>query len=61
MKIPPRVTFFVQVVAAIISAFVQIGVKRLLEHAVPDLCAENQASNLVCPQNAVFYSSSIIW
>lgn len=61
MKVPPRITYAVQIVAAILSAFTQIMVKRILEAAVPDLCAENQASNLVCPQNAVFYSSSIIW
>lgn len=61
MKVPPRTTFAVQVIAALLSGFTQVAVKRILEAAVPDLCADQQASNLVCPQNAVFYSSSIIW
>ncbi|GAA5982688.1 hypothetical protein JCM11641_002337 [Rhodosporidiobolus odoratus] len=61
MKIPPRATFAVQVIATIITSVVQVGVKRWLESAVPDLCAPDQKSLLTCPYAEVYYSSSIVW
>jgi hypothetical protein len=61
MKIPPRVTFAVQIVAAILSAFVQIGVKKFLVATVPDLCDKHQANLLTCPNTSVFYSASVLW
>ncbi|POW08320.1 hypothetical protein PSTT_07585, partial [Puccinia striiformis] len=61
MKIPPRVTFVVQIVAAILSAFVQIAVKKFLVATVPDLCDKHQANLLTCPNTSVFYSASVLW
>jgi nucleoside recognition membrane protein YjiH len=63
MKLPPRITFTVQIVCGIISCLVQIGTKAWLESAVPDLCSPEQATKalLVCPIGGVFFSSSIIW
>ncbi|PLW42849.1 hypothetical protein PCASD_07221 [Puccinia coronata f. sp. avenae] len=61
MKIPPRVTFVVQIVAAILSAVVQIGVKKFLVATVPDLCDKHQANLLTCPNTSVFYSASVLW
>ncbi|GAA6064754.1 hypothetical protein JCM10212_002673 [Sporobolomyces blumeae] len=61
MKIPPRATFTVQIVATAVTAFVQVGVKRWLVGVVPDLCDEQQAAFLTCPNARVFYSASIIW
>ncbi|GAA5913408.1 hypothetical protein JCM8208_004757 [Rhodotorula glutinis] len=61
MKIPPRATFTVQIVAAVVTSFVQVGVKRWLMAVVPDLCAMDQPAHLSCPYAATFYSASIIW
>ncbi|KAI8459070.1 oligopeptide transporter 4 [Phakopsora pachyrhizi] len=61
MKIPPRVTFIVQIVAAILSAVVQIGVKKFLVATVPDMCDKHQANLLTCPNTSVFYSASVLW
>ena len=61
MKIPPRNTFTVQIVAALVSSLVQIGVKQWLFKAVPDICSPDQKDLLICPQIAVFYHTSVIW
>lgn len=61
MKIPPRVTFMVQLCAACIAAGSQVGVKKTLEALVPDLCTRDQHALLSCPTSAVTYEASIIW
>ncbi|GAA5845075.1 hypothetical protein JCM5353_007423 [Sporobolomyces roseus] len=61
MKIPPRATFSVQIVATTITSVVQVGVKRWLVSRVPDLCDRQQSFLLICPNVRVFYSSSVIW
>ncbi|GJN94762.1 hypothetical protein Rhopal_007854-T1 [Rhodotorula paludigena] len=61
MKISPRSTFSVQVVATVVTAFVQVGVKRWLNSVVPDLCDGTQSARLVCPAATTYYSASIIW
>lgn len=50
-----------QIVAALVTSFVQVGVKRWLMGVVPDLCARDQSANLSCPYAATYYSTSIIW
>ncbi|KPV72916.1 uncharacterized protein RHOBADRAFT_39051 [Rhodotorula graminis WP1] len=61
MKIPPRATFTVQIVSTFVTAFVQVGVKRWLMSAVPDLCAPDQSARLICPYTQTYFSNSIIW
>lgn len=61
MKVPPRTTFICQVVAAVLSALVQIAVKALVVAIVPDLCELDQPSGLSCPYVGTMYSASIIW
>ncbi|KAJ8291250.1 Glutathione transporter 1 [Rhodotorula toruloides] len=61
MKIPPRATFSVQVIATFVTAFVQVGIKRWLVAVVPDLCASNQSAHLICPYARTFFSASIVW
>ncbi|GAA5877802.1 hypothetical protein JCM16303_000242 [Sporobolomyces ruberrimus] len=61
MKIPPRSTFTVQIVATFLTSFVKVGVKRWLNSQVHDLCSPHQSALLVCPGVRVLYSSSIFW
>jgi OPT family oligopeptide transporter len=61
MKIPPRATFMVQVISALFSCLVQIGVKAWLVSTVPDLCRAGQADRLTCPSASVGYTAAIIW
>jgi len=61
VKIPPRSTFMVQLVATIMAAFVQVGVKNWMFANIKDMCSKEQASQLTCPHNQVFYTASAIW
>ncbi|GAA5831598.1 hypothetical protein JCM3766R1_004947 [Sporobolomyces carnicolor] len=61
MKVPPRATFAVQMVATTLTSLVQVGVKRWLVAEVPDLCETHQHFLLTCPTVRVYYSASIIW
>ncbi|GAA5988414.1 hypothetical protein JCM10908_003555 [Rhodotorula pacifica] len=60
-KIPPRVTFTVQIGAVAVTAIVQVVVQRWLISSVPDLCALEQAARLTCPNAHVLHSASLIW
>jgi len=61
MKIPPRVTFGVQVVSAVLNCLAQVGTKEWLRASVPDLCSPRQRDLLTCPYNEVFFNTSVIW
>ncbi|KAI1656429.1 small oligopeptide transporter [Daldinia decipiens] len=61
MKIPPKVTFWCQVVASIWAVFVQIAVMNWTLGALPDVCAVTQPSHFSCPNGRAFFSSSIVW
>ncbi|KAL7622032.1 hypothetical protein AAE478_007533 [Parahypoxylon ruwenzoriense] len=61
MKIPPRVTFWCQVVASIWAVFVQIAVMNWTLGNIPDVCSNTQPSHFSCPNGRAFFSSSIVW
>ncbi|KZT27098.1 oligopeptide transporter [Neolentinus lepideus HHB14362 ss-1] len=61
IKVPPRATFLAQAVATILAAFVQVAVKQWMFDNIPDICDANQASQLICPHNQVFYTASAVW
>lgn len=61
VKVPPRATFVAQLVATILAAFLQVGVKTWMFRNVPDICTANQKSQLTCPHNQVFFTASAVW
>ncbi|KAK9895729.1 putative oligopeptide transporter [Cystobasidium minutum MCA 4210] len=61
MKIPPRVTFMVQLTGTLVAGASQLGVKRAIEILVPDVCSPQQKAGLSCAVSAVMYEASIIW
>ncbi|KAI1141729.1 OPT family small oligopeptide transporter [Hypoxylon sp. FL0543] len=61
MKVPPRVTFWCQVVASIWAVFVQIAVMNWTLGALPDVCSNTQPSHFTCPNGRAFFSASIVW
>ena len=48
-------------VATILAAFIQVGVKEWIFKNVEDICHPNQISQLTCPHNQVFYTASAVW
>jgi len=61
IKVPPRATFLVQLVATVVVSFLQCLIKEWIFSNVPDICSPNQPSHLTCPHNKVFFTASIIW
>jgi hypothetical protein len=51
----------VQLVATVLSSFLQVLVKEWLFSSVPDICSPNQKSHLTCPHNKVFFTASAVW
>jgi hypothetical protein len=61
MKIPPRVMFSVQVVAAVISCFVATGVQDWAFANIEDICTPHQKQGFRCPGSTTFATASVIW
>lgn len=61
VKVPPRATFMVQLVATTIAAFVQVGVKEWMFSNIDSICHDHQPAHLTCPHNRVFLTSSAVF
>ncbi|KAI0129119.1 OPT family small oligopeptide transporter [Xylariales sp. AK1849] len=61
MKVPPKVTFWCQVIASIWAVFVQIAVMNWTLGNIPDCCTTGQPAKFSCPNGKAFFSSSIVW
>ncbi|KDR75502.1 hypothetical protein GALMADRAFT_140147 [Galerina marginata CBS 339.88] len=61
VKVPPRATFMVQMIATILASFIQVGVKEWIFANVKGVCQPDQASQLTCPHNQVFFTASAVW
>lgn len=61
MKIPPRVMFSLQMVAAVVSCFLVTGMQTWMLDNIPDVCTRQQASGFICPGSSTFFTASVIW
>lgn len=61
MKINPKATFLVQLVATGWTAIVQWAVKQFMFTHVERLCYPDQAQRFDCPNTGLFFTSSIVW
>ncbi len=61
MKIPPKVTFWAQVIPTIWAVFVQIAVMNWTLGHVEHACDNLQKDHFTCPNGRAFFSSSIVW
>ncbi|RYP71809.1 hypothetical protein DL769_004615 [Monosporascus sp. CRB-8-3] len=61
MKVPPKTTFWCQVVAIMWAVFVQIAVMNWALGNIPDICTPLQPDSFTCPNGQAFFSNSIIW
>jgi OPT family oligopeptide transporter len=55
------ISVIVQLVATILAAFIQVGVKEWMFNNIHDICETHQPSRLTCPHNRTFYTASAIW
>ncbi|KAJ6560262.1 OPT oligopeptide transporter [Mycena capillaripes] len=61
MKIPPRMMFTIQLVAAVITCFVVTIVQSWMFANVAGICTPDAPDNFVCPSTNVFATASITW
>ncbi|KAG6837863.1 hypothetical protein H0H93_013016 [Arthromyces matolae] len=61
MKVPPRVMFSVQLVAAVVSCFVVIFVQDWLLSNIDGICTREQVNGFVCPSSSTFATSSLVF
>jgi len=61
MKIPPRMMFLCQTVAALIASFVVVGVQNWMFGNIEGMCEPGQADSFTCPGIKVFGTASLIW
>ncbi|KAJ7584137.1 OPT oligopeptide transporter, partial [Mycena floridula] len=61
MKIPPRMMFIVQVVAATISSIATISAQAWVLDNVEDVCTPEQVHGFICPGTRSFGAASMIW
>ena len=58
--IPPRVTFFAQMVATLVSTFVAVGIVNY-QLTIPDVCEPDQKDHFICPGINTFFTASVLW
>jgi len=61
MKIPPRIMFTAQVMAAVVAGTVQLGVQAWMFTNIKGMCDPHQPDGFICPSTQVFGTASIIW
>ncbi|CAI6332826.1 unnamed protein product [Periconia digitata] len=61
MKVPPKIAFIAQLVAAVWASIVQIAVMNWTLGNIPDVCTILQKDHFTCPNGRAFFSSSIVW
>ncbi|KAI9738728.1 MAG: hypothetical protein M1834_008233 [Cirrosporium novae-zelandiae] len=61
MKIPPRLLFYVQLVATLVSSLTQIGVLNWMFLNIPGICTSEAINGFICPLARVHFNGSILW
>lgn len=61
VKIPPKQTFFAQMVATLISTLVCTGVLNFQMNNIPDVCTPGQKNHYTCPGITTFFTASVLW
>ncbi|KAF5023251.1 hypothetical protein F66182_4684 [Fusarium sp. NRRL 66182] len=60
LKIPPRFTFWAQMVPTFVSTFVSIGVLQYQIH-LPGVCTPNAPYRFTCPGLNKFFTAAVLW
>ncbi|KAJ4152764.1 hypothetical protein LMH87_009284 [Akanthomyces muscarius] len=60
LKIPPRITFFAQMVPTLATTFVAIGVLTY-QITIKDVCTENAPFLFYCPNETGFFTDAVLW
>ncbi|KAB2575833.1 Glutathione transporter 1 [Lasiodiplodia theobromae] len=61
VKIPPRVTFFAQSAATLVSAFVCTGVMNFQMRHIHDICESDQKDKFTCPGVNTYFTAAVLF
>ncbi|KAL4905496.1 hypothetical protein BDW74DRAFT_167723 [Aspergillus multicolor] len=61
LKVPPRQTFWCQVIATIVSALVCTGVMNFQITRIPDMCEANQRDKFTCPNLQSYFTAAVLF
>lgn len=61
MKIPPRITFWCQIIPTIWASIIQIAVMNWTLGNIDNVCDAKQKDHFTCPIGSAFFTNSIVW
>ncbi|KAL1642599.1 hypothetical protein SLS58_005368 [Diplodia intermedia] len=61
VKVPPRHTFWAQVVGTFVSSFVCTAVMNFQMNNIPHVCESDQADHFTCPGINTFFTAAVLW
>jgi hypothetical protein len=61
LKIPPKHTFWAQMIATIISSFVCTGVLNFQMNQIEGVCTTTQKDHYTCPGINQFFTAAVLW
>ncbi|KAH8887256.1 OPT superfamily oligopeptide transporter [Thozetella sp. PMI_491] len=61
IKIPPRQTFMVQMVATLVSTFVGTSLLNFQMNRIPGVCTVDAPYRFTCPHINSFFTASVLW
>ncbi|TVY49363.1 Sexual differentiation process protein [Lachnellula occidentalis] len=61
LKIPPKQTFFAQMIATIVSSIVCTGVLNFQMNSIEGVCTTNQKDHYTCPGINQFFTAAVLW
>ncbi|GME27430.1 OPT oligopeptide transporter [Neofusicoccum parvum] len=61
VKVPPRHTFWAQIVGTLVSSFICTAVMNFQMNNIPDVCESYQANHFTCPGINTFFTAAVLW
>jgi len=61
MKVPPRITFVIQIFSTVITCIWVTCIQEWMLNNIEDICMPRQKQGFMCPGSTVFASASIIF
>jgi hypothetical protein len=61
LKIPPRHTFWAQMIATVVSTFVCTGILNFQMNQIPGVCTPDAPNHYTCPGINTFFTAAVLW
>jgi OPT family oligopeptide transporter len=61
LKIPPKHTFWAQMIATLVSTFACTGVLNFQMNSIEGVCTVNQKDHYTCPGINQFFTAAVLW